>query len=755
MMNLKTLTAAICGLFVALTAGAAGKKISDYTETLTLGDAWIYEIAVPGVTNYKVTFGAMATNIAARVNSTNTIIDGSGNLSFNSTNDTLQLLDTNGAYQGYVKLNGQSLIQFNPTSRLGFGVAGNTNWYINNDGAGNLGHYRPTLSNTYSVGSVTQSVKQIWVNDMSLLGVTAARPLFLDASGNITNVSGTPNGSQFVRDDGVLAVPGGGGDVTTAQLNTSSNALFTLETTRNGTVSNAVVAFELTRNAAVSNALVALIGSGNATNAVTLGENLGLTNSVQMGVFYQIQGVTNIQFRTVSVGNGLLNTNQGTNIVTAINPAIVASQTDLTTASNSLRTVTVNGLTNKIDNLNGRGTNAIFYGNTGIGATPVNTLDVEGALAVGAAFSGTSTAPANGAIIEGNAGIGTASPASAAGISRYIDISSTSPALILSDSATPRKWEMFAFQGKLRIYNDLVGDTLAITSAGNVGFTTITPTNTLDVNGHTSLRSNVFLPNLPTNGSPIAFLATDAGGAVYETAVPSGSGSTQMVVAAIGNLNVTNTITANELSVVTFNANTMTLTNALGSNQVRLGYHQLTNIVRRQSIYVDAGAMISNATAGASFFTEETSSPTNRMSDSFLFSGAVTNIVQFRVGMPENWNLSTVKVKLWTSSTNNIATTTNVWAISAAAIKSDSVITNIDWGTELTITNTVSSIGGRAVLTPATPALTIGNSPTAASLVWFRIRRLPGHADDNDGGLQKLLAAWVQYGETMSEVAAW
>jgi len=49
----------------------------------------------------------------------------------------------------------------------------------------------------------------------------------------------------------------------------------------------------------------------------------------------------------------------------------------------------------------------------GINVTsPVNMLDVEGAVAIGTSYSGTSTAPANGAIIEGNVGIGTATTSS-------------------------------------------------------------------------------------------------------------------------------------------------------------------------------------------------------------------------------------------------------------------------------------------------------------------------------------------------------
>jgi len=50
-------------------------------------------------------------------------------------------------------------------------------------------------------------------------------------------------------------------------------------------------------------------------------------------------------------------------------------------------------------------------GNVGIGTSnPVNKLDVEGRMAVGASYSGSSTAPSNGMIIEGTVGIGTSSP---------------------------------------------------------------------------------------------------------------------------------------------------------------------------------------------------------------------------------------------------------------------------------------------------------------------------------------------------------
>lgn len=175
-----------------------------------------------------------------------------------------------------------------------------------------------------------------------------------------------------------------------------------------------------------------------------------------------------------------------------------------------------------------------------------------------------------------------------------------------------------------------------------------------------------------------------------------------------------------------------------------------------RTIYVDAAAMVSNVTAGATFLTEETAAPTNHMVDSYVFSGSASNVVGFKLAMPLEWDLGTIKVKLLTVSTNNKATTTNIWGIDASAAKNTTTLSNLTHGTELEITNVVSSAGGQVLISPATPALTVGNTPvTAGQLVWFKIIRKPLDADDNDDGQQKLLGAWIQYREKSAEEASW
>ena len=73
------------------------------------------------------------------------------------------------------------------------------------DGGGNL-----RLLSTFLDGDFYVGTNLFVTNGVTLPSLTASRPLILNASGNVTNATGTPDGTKFLRDDGTLAVPSAG-----------------------------------------------------------------------------------------------------------------------------------------------------------------------------------------------------------------------------------------------------------------------------------------------------------------------------------------------------------------------------------------------------------------------------------------------------------------------------------------------------------------------------------------------------------------
>jgi ribosomal protein L12E/L44/L45/RPP1/RPP2 len=149
-----------------------------------------------------------------------------------------------------------------------------------------------------------------------------------------------------------------------------------------------------------------------------------------------------------------------------------------------------------------------------------------------------------------------------------------------------------------------------------------------------------------------------------------------------------------------------------------------------KTIPIDAGAFVPCTTNGATTGTHEYGTDKPEM-DYFAFSGATAKRVQFKTVMPSNWDAGTITVKFhWSSATGSTAGDTVEFACKAVCIRNDDELASA-FGTAQVITDTLLVDSGADMQTSAaTPAITIGGTPTAGSMVCFEVYRNVTGTDD-------------------------
>lgn len=183
--------------------------------------------------------------------------------------------------------------------------------------------------------------------------------------------------------------------------------------------------------------------------------------------------------------------------------------------------------------------------------------------------------------------------------------------------------------------------------------------------------------------------------------------------------------------------------------QAQLGYFTSRTGVYRHTD-VDAGAMVPRSTNGAEAVTR---SGTNDEVDGFAFDSITEEGVQFKWAMPDEWDLSTIKVKFyWEPDTGATAADGVTWGISAKAISNDDALDGA-FSASVDTDDTVIAVGDEHIV--ASNAITVSGTPALGDEIMFEITRVVGDANDDmteDAILRKIVIQWK---ESTTEPSLW
>jgi hypothetical protein len=125
------------------------------------------------------------------------------------------------------------------------------------------------------------------------------------------------------------------------------------------------------------------------------------------------------------------------------------------------------------------------------------------------------------------------------------------------------------------------------------------------------------------------------------------------------------------------------------------------------------------------------------------FDATADEHAHFNIALPKSWNEGTLTYRVKWSST---ATDTDgvAWGLQAVAI-SDNEAIDASWGTAIVVTDDAQSAAGELYVTAESAALTVGGSPAAGDLVFFRFFRDVSDANDDMSEDARLIGVEIFY----------
>ena len=171
---------------------------------------------------------------------------------------------------------------------------------------------------------------------------------------------------------------------------------------------------------------------------------------------------------------------------------------------------------------------------------------------------------------------------------------------------------------------------------------------------------------------------------------------------------------------------------------------------RYRSMPIPASAMTSTFTNGADTYTDE-SATYYRTIDKYLFDQSTEESVQFQMPMPCEWDLGTLKFKIYWTATSGSGDV--IWGIKATSFANDDAIDGFAWGTEVTVTDTLITANDIHICT--TGALTIGNTPAVDDWIAFMLSRKAVSGGDSLNADAHLISISMQWHESATDSGSW
>lgn len=289
-----------------------------------------------------------------------------------------------------------------------------------------------------------------------------------------------------------------------------------------------------------------------------------------------------------------------------------------------------------------------------------------------------------------------------------------------------------AVSGQSNVVADSASDTLTLVAGSNITITTNATTDTITIaasGGGASALDDLADVTIttPSDGQVLTYDSVSGG---WKNEAVAGTGDVTAAASIADNRLVRGdggSKGIQQSGITVDDSNNITGVASLTATGVTIGSVPAKK-AGKETLWIPASAMTPAITSGATFNQYEAA--TNKQNYRVLeFDASADEYAHFQIALPKSWNEGTVTFQVFWSSS---ATDTDgvAWGLEAYAV-SDNEAIDQTWGTAVVVTDDAQSAAAEVYVSAESSAVTIGGTPAAGDLVFFRFFRDVSDANDD------------------------